>query len=87
MRFAFHKLSDWQTIAVIWTLLSRAIRFYIHTVDSHFLEQNPYGGTGPVIGKAMVVCPVSLIEVCRHCHIIHNAENVRQNWRKEFHKW
>ncbi|PVF93834.1 hypothetical protein CPB86DRAFT_85171 [Serendipita vermifera] len=44
-----------QTIALIWTLL----------------KQNPYGGTGPVIGKAMVVCPVSLLE----------------NWRKEFHKW
>ncbi|KAG8814011.1 helicase, partial [Serendipita sp. 399] len=34
-------------------------------------EQNPYAGSGPVIGKAMIVCPVSLVE----------------NWRKEFHKW
>jgi len=36
-----------QTIALVWTLL----------------KQNPYGGQGPVIGKAMVVCPVSLVEV------------------------
>ncbi|KIM23797.1 hypothetical protein M408DRAFT_332159 [Serendipita vermifera MAFF 305830] len=44
-----------QTIALVWTLL----------------KQNQYAGDGPVIGKAMVVCPVSLVE----------------NWRKEFHKW
>ncbi|KAG8790444.1 helicase, partial [Serendipita sp. 399] len=44
-----------QTIALVWTLL----------------KQNPYAGSGPVIGKAMIVCPVSLVE----------------NWRKEFHKW
>lgn len=44
-----------QTITLVWTLL----------------KQNPYTGSGPVIGKAMIVCPVSLVE----------------NWRKEFHKW
>ncbi|KAH7888361.1 P-loop containing nucleoside triphosphate hydrolase protein [Phlebopus sp. FC_14] len=44
-----------QTIVLIWTLL----------------RQNPYGGGGGVIGKAMIVCPVSLIN----------------NWRAEFRKW
>ncbi|EIN11409.1 hypothetical protein PUNSTDRAFT_141784 [Punctularia strigosozonata HHB-11173 SS5] len=44
-----------QTIALVWTLL----------------KQNPYAGVGPVIGKAMIVCPVSLIN----------------NWKNEFHKW
>ncbi|KAG8213764.1 P-loop containing nucleoside triphosphate hydrolase protein [Butyriboletus roseoflavus] len=44
-----------QTIALVWTLL----------------KQNPYGGGSGVIGKALVVCPVSLIN----------------NWRAEFRKW
>ncbi|KAH7915224.1 P-loop containing nucleoside triphosphate hydrolase protein [Hygrophoropsis aurantiaca] len=44
-----------QTIALVWTLL----------------KQNPYSGAGPVIGKALIVCPVSLVG----------------NWRAEFHKW
>ena len=44
-----------QTIALIWTLL----------------KQNPIGGDHPVIKKALIVCPVTLIN----------------NWRKEFRKW
>ncbi|KAK2762100.1 helicase [Arachnomyces sp. PD_36] len=44
-----------QTIALIWTLL----------------KQNPIHGSGPVIKKALIVCPVTLIN----------------NWRKEFRKW
>ncbi|KAL0581838.1 helicase [Marasmius crinis-equi] len=44
-----------QTIALVWTLL----------------KQNPYSGAGPIISKAMIVCPVSLIN----------------NWKAEFHKW
>ncbi|KAG8710161.1 helicase [Ceratobasidium sp. 395] len=48
-----------QTIALIWTLL----------------RQNPYYNTNSsfqgVIGKALIVCPVSLVN----------------NWRKEFFKW
>ncbi|KAG0704667.1 P-loop containing nucleoside triphosphate hydrolase protein [Suillus ampliporus] len=44
-----------QTISLVWMLL----------------KQNPYVGAGPVIGKALIVCPVSLIN----------------NWRAEFHKW
>ncbi|EGN99526.1 hypothetical protein SERLA73DRAFT_72346 [Serpula lacrymans var. lacrymans S7.3] len=44
-----------QTIMLVWTLL----------------KQNPYAGVGPVIGKALIVCPVSLVN----------------NWRAEFHKW
>jgi DNA repair and recombination protein RAD54B len=27
-------------------------------------EQNPYAGGGPVIGKALIVCPVTLVNVC-----------------------
>ncbi|KAF9264199.1 hypothetical protein L218DRAFT_1076746 [Marasmius fiardii PR-910] len=44
-----------QTISLIWTLL----------------KQNPYFGGGPIINKAIIVCPVSLIN----------------NWKAEFHKW
>ncbi|KAF8557976.1 hypothetical protein OG21DRAFT_1494290 [Imleria badia] len=44
-----------QTIALVWTLL----------------KQNPYGAGVGVIGKALIVCPVSLIN----------------NWRAEFRKW
>ena len=44
-----------QTIALIWTLL----------------KQNPIFEDGPVIKKALIVCPVTLIN----------------NWKKEFRKW
>ncbi|KAJ5901548.1 DNA repair and recombination protein [Penicillium taxi] len=44
-----------QTIALLWTLL----------------KQNPIYGDAPVIKKALIVCPVTLIN----------------NWRKEFRKW
>ncbi|KAI9843174.1 MAG: helicase [Thelocarpon superellum] len=44
-----------QTIALIWTLL----------------KQNPIYEDAPVIKKALIVCPVTLIS----------------NWRKEFRKW
>ncbi|KAA8651567.1 hypothetical protein EYZ11_006541 [Aspergillus tanneri] len=44
-----------QTITLLWTLL----------------KQNPVYEAGPVIKKALIVCPVTLIN----------------NWRKEFRKW
>lgn len=44
-----------QTIALLWTLL----------------KQNPVHGEQPVVKKALIVCPVTLIN----------------NWRKEFRKW
>jgi DNA repair and recombination protein RAD54B len=44
-----------QTIALLWTLL----------------KQNPIHGDPPVIKKALIVCPVTLIN----------------NWQKEFRKW
>ncbi|KAK0124492.1 helicase [Cadophora gregata] len=44
-----------QTICLLWTLL----------------KQNPIYGSDPVIKKALIVCPVTLIE----------------NWKKEFNKW
>ena len=44
-----------QTIALLWTLL----------------KQNPIYGDSPVIKKALIVCPVTLIS----------------NWQKEFRKW
>lgn len=44
-----------QTIALLWTLL----------------KQNPIHGNSPTIRKAMIVCPVTLID----------------NWRKEIRKW
>ncbi|OCH90260.1 hypothetical protein OBBRIDRAFT_731106 [Obba rivulosa] len=44
-----------QTITLIWTLL----------------KQNPCSGVGPAISKALIVCPVTLIN----------------NWKNEFHKW
>ncbi|KAF3926902.1 hypothetical protein ABW20_dc0105328 [Dactylellina cionopaga] len=44
-----------QTIALLWTLL----------------KQNPIHGQAPVVKKAMIVCPVTLIN----------------NWKREFKKW
>ncbi|KAF7362053.1 hypothetical protein MVEN_00550700 [Mycena venus] len=44
-----------QTVTLIWTLL----------------KQNPYAGAGPIVGKVLIVCPVSLVN----------------NWKVEFHKW
>jgi len=44
-----------QTIALIWTLL----------------KQNPIHGSGSVIKKALIVCPVTLMD----------------NWKREFNKW
>lgn len=44
-----------QTIALLWTLM----------------KQNPIDGDGPVVKKALIVCPVTLIN----------------NWRKEIRKW
>ncbi|KAI5302796.1 helicase [Ascosphaera pollenicola] len=44
-----------QTITLLWTLL----------------KQNPIYGANPVVKKALIVCPVTLIN----------------NWRKEFRKW
>lgn len=44
-----------QTIALLWTLL----------------KQNPIHGDSPIIKKALIVCPVTLIN----------------NWRKELRKW
>jgi DNA repair and recombination protein RAD54B len=44
-----------QTIALIWTLL----------------KQNPIHGLGGVIKKALIVCPVTLMD----------------NWKREFNKW
>ncbi|KAI0790697.1 P-loop containing nucleoside triphosphate hydrolase protein [Abortiporus biennis] len=44
-----------QTITLVWTLL----------------RQNCYGTGKPAVGRALIVCPVSLIN----------------NWKSEFHKW
>lgn len=44
-----------QTIALLWTLL----------------KQNPIYGSSPIVKKALIVCPVTLIN----------------NWQKEFRKW
>ncbi|KAN0090963.1 P-loop containing nucleoside triphosphate hydrolase protein [Tylopilus felleus] len=60
-----------QTIALVWTLLSKAVSVFFFKVSHNSAEQNPYGGGVGAIGKALVVCPVSLIN----------------NWRAEFRKW
>lgn len=44
-----------QAISLLWTLL----------------RQNPIAGQGPVIKRAMIVCPVTLVK----------------NWKREIHKW
>lgn len=44
-----------QTLALIWTLL----------------KQSPAGATSPTVGKAIIVCPSSLVN----------------NWKAEFKKW
>ncbi|OSX66624.1 hypothetical protein POSPLADRAFT_1044000 [Postia placenta MAD-698-R-SB12] len=43
------------------------------TLQAHraLIEQNPYAGAGPVVGKILIVCPVTLIN----------------NWKNEVHKW
>ncbi len=34
----------------------------LHTQE-HRTEQNPYWGIGPTVGKVLIVCPVTLINV------------------------
>ena len=55
------------------------------------IEQNPYSGIGPIVGKILIVCPVTLISVCNtFFHIQHLSESLGfepQNWKNEFHKW
>jgi hypothetical protein len=36
---------------------------FCESVSKPVKEQNPYIGAGPVIGKALIVCPVSLVNV------------------------
>ncbi|KAJ3554226.1 hypothetical protein NM688_g3215 [Phlebia brevispora] len=50
-----YALTKWKTITLIWTLL----------------KQHIYANIGPVVGKVMIVCPVTLIN----------------NWKNEFFKW
>ena len=53
-----------------------------------YLEQNPYANIGPVVGKVMIVCPVSLINVSTGSYIlVRYSQNAVQNWKSEFHKW
>ncbi|KAI0266687.1 P-loop containing nucleoside triphosphate hydrolase protein [Gloeopeniophorella convolvens] len=41
------------------------------TTTHLYIEQNPYSGAGPAVGKVLIVCPVTLIN----------------GWKNEFHKW
>jgi hypothetical protein len=58
------------------------------THSNQHLEQNPYAGAKPVIGKAMIVCPVSLVNVCETTLLLCGCLILSlQNWKVEFHKW
>lgn len=53
---------------------SQYVRNCIHFMCSSlipitFQEQNPYSGIGPVVKKAMIVCPVSLVNVRLDCFL------------------
>ena len=52
-------------------------------------EQNPYAGAGPVTGKVLIVCPVTLINVSLNTLSVNKiiGSIVTQNWKGEFHKW
>jgi hypothetical protein len=54
-----------KTITLVWTLLSNLDGSSLRCIvsDNFATEQNPYAGVGPVIGKALIVCPVSLVNV------------------------
>lgn len=58
-------------------------------VINYPIEQNPYAGIGPVIGKVLIVCPVTLVNVSA----VAGAEKMllirfpSKNWKSEFHKW
>ena len=47
----------------MWTLLSTRIRVCSRGFAEYVLEQNIYANIGPVVGKVMIVCPVTLINV------------------------
>lgn len=44
--------------------------------DTRLLEQNPYAGIGPTVGKVLIVCPVSLINV-RRTTCSHSVRDLR----------
>ncbi|KAH9994001.1 P-loop containing nucleoside triphosphate hydrolase protein [Russula vinacea] len=44
---------------------------YSHSAFLILTAFNPYAGIGPVVGKVLIVCPVTLVN----------------NWKSEFHKW
>lgn len=55
-----------QTIALVWTLLSKQAPSYVLIISFIFhatSEQNPYAGPLPVVQKVLIVCPVSLVNV------------------------
>lgn len=64
-------LTLWPARQSVWCGLSSVSQSgvrQIHTLSKLCVEQNPYAGTGPVIAKALVVCPVSLVDV-RHIYV------------------
>ena len=75
----------------MWTLLSKLFALLVQRCTYVLLEQTPYAGGGPTIGKALIVCPVSLISVSPAfivlCHRFDELYPPSKNWKKEFHKW
>ena len=41
-----------------------------------FTEQNPYAGAGPIVGKVLIVCPVTLINVRPFYTILRSCLNL-----------
>lgn len=49
------------------------IQLLREVVANGIIEQNPYAGVGPVVGKVLIVCPVSLVNVSVIFFCLHRA--------------
>lgn len=52
-------------------------------------EQNPYTSNNPAVGKVLIVCPVTLINVRWSLYFAQRCHHWRspKNWKNEIHKW
>ena len=77
-----------KTIALVWTLISSWFRLpYLSLISVFALEQNPYAEPLGVVQKVLIVCPVSLVNVCDLPGSKSPFLRTFQNWKAEFYKW